>query len=91
MGQSPSHENLAACAADEATSHLANMPIRSRQLSQESRASRAAASVERRRQAGEVVPWDHFLGAAPAAAAQAVRTEVKVAAPPGGHSSLQLG
>lgn len=57
-----------------------------------SRESRAAANSERRRQAGVAVPWDELVGRPPGAmAASAVRTEVKVAAPPGGVSSLQLG
>lgn len=59
---------------------------------QPSRESRAAASVERRRQAGVAVPWDHLQATPPLQqVAASVRTEVKVAEPPGGRSSLQLG
>mmetsp|Transcript_148303 Transcript_148303/g.413061 ORF Transcript_148303/g.413061 Transcript_148303/m.413061 type:complete len:355 (-) Transcript_148303:174-1238(-) len=59
---------------------------------QASRERRAAASAERRTQAGAAMPWDQLLdGFGGAAAPSAVRTDVRVAAPPGGRSTLQLG
>lgn len=56
-----------------------------------SREGRAAKQAERRRQNNCLAPWDHEELAGPAMPRGGpVRTEVKVAAPPGGRSSLSL-
>lgn len=56
---------------------------------QSSREGRAQASAERRQQLGAAAPWEQLHGID--APSRAVRTEVKVAAPPGGRSNLSLG
>lgn len=54
-----------------------------------SRESRARANADRRAQAGMMAPWDR--GPSSPSVRSDIRTEVKVAAPPGGKSSLSLG
>jgi len=51
---------------------------------------RGVKQAERRRQHGSIAPWEHEELAGPAVIRGPVRTDVKVAAPPGGRSSLSL-
>mmetsp|Transcript_108330 Transcript_108330/g.209722 ORF Transcript_108330/g.209722 Transcript_108330/m.209722 type:complete len:395 (+) Transcript_108330:135-1319(+) len=55
-----------------------------------SREGRAAKQAERMRQNCAIAPWEHEELAGPAVPRGPVRTDVKVAAPPGGRSSLSL-
>jgi len=61
----------------------------SRGSAQQSRMSRAAVEAQQRREAGGGLPWDNFIMAEPPRMRQ-IKTEVKVSAPPGGKSTLQL-
>lgn len=53
--------------------------------------AQAVAAPERRRPPSLAAPWDQLPGGGVDPPMRVIRTEVKVAAPPGGRSTLQLG
>jgi len=84
----PDLHQVDAAAERPVVQEVLNRPS-SRGSAQQSRMSRAAADAQQRRDAGGALPWDNFIMAEPPRMRQ-IKTEVKVSAPPGGKSTLQL-